>query len=614
MAAVLSRTAASGNWSHARHISSGTTGGLQWTNANSSESGIVFHTGGSNSCSVTLLGTSAGAPSTSRCSSGCLVQLPDTSLLFDAGDGTQQRLMQAAATTALSLSAVFISHLHGDHVLGLPAFITGALNPYGNGPGSGAAGRGKATPSLLIVGPPGLHRLIKEGFQHYSKHVRNRVQLRVREILAPGDRPSVSHSGFGTRAPVQVTEGGTLVHETDSHTVTAVPTLHTVPSYAYVLQEKPRRGRLDVAACARLGVQQPQDFAALAAGKSVVGKGGVAVVPEQVLGPPTPGRKIVIMGDTTYCPGMVPHAKDADLLVHECTVLGSSKAQEAAAARAGHSASSHVVRFLQETAPRSTLLTHFGGSPETHGAAAASMGHLGLQEAATMQMLLAGRPQEDIRAFIKDVVTPLRTYSLAAPLGREMGGSPLPDSMPPSAHALLQSCQGYAGQVGWLHHVAAAWHSCAEARAALAAPLPPPPSARRGGAGALPWEQPPTSTKREGGGSDPGTSLGWAAHGGCEWSALACEAAPRAPTAATIPTLAQATQRTFEGPGEWSITSGGWVSTAPSCPPVWDVSSMGSLAEFVAKVSGVERVLAGRDFMRVMVPPPPTAKEGGGAR
>ena len=114
-----------------RSITSGCTNGLYWLHADRYSSGVAFFPSPTPTCAVTLLGTSAGAPSSTRSASGTLVQWANGSnFLVDAGDGTYERLMATAGAAVAKLDAIFITHLHGDHVLGLNALVTSALNPF----------------------------------------------------------------------------------------------------------------------------------------------------------------------------------------------------------------------------------------------------------------------------------------------------------------------------------------------------------------------------------------------------------------------------------------------------------------------------------------------------
>jgi len=206
-------------------------------------------------------------------------------LLFDCGEGTQRQLLVSIGL--LDLEHVFLTHFHADHFLGLPGMLkTFAL-------------RGRETP-LSIYGPPGLEAL----FRALSLVVgRLPYELSLFEL-----------------------EAGEPVRR-DDYLVAPFAVDHGVRAYGYAVVEDERPGRFDPDRARQLGVREGPDFGRLQRGEPVAGLHGL-VRPEQVVGEPRPGRKVVLSGDTRPYEATRVAAHQADLLVHEAT-FGDEEAMRA---------------------------------------------------------------------------------------------------------------------------------------------------------------------------------------------------------------------------------------------------------------------------------------------
>ena len=241
---------------------------------------------------VVFIGTAGSAPTAARALPATLVRRGGERLLFDCGEGTQRQLLRSIGL--VDLDEVFITHFHADHFLGLPGMLkTFAL-------------RGRETP-LTVYGPRGLVALFN------SLRVvigRTPYELELREI-EPNEQL-----------------------ERDGYRVAAFEVAHRVPALGYALVEDERPGRFDEQRAAELGVAAGPDFGRLQRGEAVTAAGGATVTPEQVLGPPRRGRKIVLSGDTAPAEMTEVVAHGAELLIHEATFA----LQEAERAReTGHS-------------------------------------------------------------------------------------------------------------------------------------------------------------------------------------------------------------------------------------------------------------------------------------
>ena len=257
---------------------------------------------------VTFLGTGGAVPTTERGPSALLVERDGERLLFDCGEGTQRQMMRFG--TGFTISHLFVTHLHGDHVLGLPGLVqTLDFN-------------GREDP-LAIYGPPGS-----------KPHLRDLLE-------AGGYRPSF---------PVTVNEvrPGNVALDATAYEVRTFETDHrNVSSMGYALIEDDRRGRFDRERAEELGVPVGPKFGQLHDGETVELDDGTVVRPEDVVGDPRPGRRFVYTGDTRPVDATVAVAEEPDLLVHDATFdaewaerarrTGHATGEEAAevAARAG---------------------------------------------------------------------------------------------------------------------------------------------------------------------------------------------------------------------------------------------------------------------------------------
>nr|WP_256306635.1 ribonuclease Z [Halobellus litoreus] len=265
---------------------------------------------------VTFLGTGGAVPTTQRGPSAFLVEREGERLLFDCGEGTQRQMMRFG--TGFSVSHLFVTHLHGDHVLGIPGLIqTMDFNDRSE--------------ALAIYGPPG------------SKgHLTNLVE-------AGGYRP-----GF----PLTVREArpGAVALDADDYEIRTFATEHrNVSSVGYALVEDDRRGRFDREKAEDLGVPVGPKFGRLHDGESVELADGTVVDPEEVVGDPRPGRRFVYTGDTRPVDATVDVVDAPDLLVHDATF-----AEEWAdrAGQTGHSTGREAAEIANRAGARRLALTH----------------------------------------------------------------------------------------------------------------------------------------------------------------------------------------------------------------------------------------------------------------
>ena len=274
---------------------------------------------------LTFLGTGAGSPSMTRNVSSVGLQWPQRAALwlFDAGEGTQQQVLRSPLKLS-QLEQIYVTHLHGDHVFGLPGILA-----------SRSAAQDVQTP-LTIFGPHGLEEWL-------------RVTLRL--------------TATGLKFPlhfVAVTEG--LIYDDDTREVRCRRLNHRVTSYGYAVSEKPRPGAFDAGRAKALGVPFGPLYGRLKAGEALTLPGGRTVDGRELVGPPQPGRKIVICGDTGATPAAVALAESADVLVHEATFL-TEQAERAVAA--GHSTAAEAATVAHDAGVKTLILTHISARYES---------------------------------------------------------------------------------------------------------------------------------------------------------------------------------------------------------------------------------------------------------
>jgi ribonuclease Z len=227
---------------------------------------------------LVFLGTAGSMPTAQRAPAALLVRRGGERLLIDCAEGTQRQLLRSSVGL-VELGEIFITHFHADHILGLPGlFKTFSL-------------RGRETP-LEVYGPRGLVDLLGS-----LKRVVGKLSydLRVIEVEA-GD-----------------------VLERDGYRLATFAVSHGVSAIGWSLIEATRPGRFDVEAANALGVPSGPLRGALQGGEAVTLPDGHIVSADQVLGPPRPGRKIVITGDTAPVESIVEAAWGAEVLVTEAT-------------------------------------------------------------------------------------------------------------------------------------------------------------------------------------------------------------------------------------------------------------------------------------------------------
>jgi ribonuclease Z len=267
---------------------------------------------------VTFLGTSSAVPTRHRNVTSLTLGLEGRRevWLFDCGEGTQHQLLRSPVKTG-QLRRVFVTHMHGDHVFGLPGLLT--TLSLGGGPAR-----------LDLHGPEGLEEFVRGAFERTFTNLSFPVAFHV---VSPG-----------------------TVLEDAGWRVTCAALRHVVPAFGYRVDEPAKPGSLDAPRAASLGIPFGPLLGRLKAGEDVALPGGLVVRAEGLLGPPRPGRSFAFCTDTTFCDGAISLARDVDLLVHETTYAAG---EAGLAAERLHATPAMAAEVARRAGARRLLITHF---------------------------------------------------------------------------------------------------------------------------------------------------------------------------------------------------------------------------------------------------------------
>ncbi|WP_431804923.1 ribonuclease Z [Halobacillus andaensis] len=274
-----------------------------------------------------FLGTGSGVPSKERNVSSLVLRLLEKSgrtWVFDCGEATQHQILSTNIRPR-KIEKIFITHLHGDHIYGLPGLLSSRSFQGGEAP-------------VTVYGPTGLKDYIE-------------VSLKV--------------SGTRLKYPLyieEVEEG--FLFEDEAYEVKAIKLQHGLESYGYLIKEKDKLGELLPSRLTELGIQPGPIYQKIKEQETTTLDNGQVINREDVIGPPKKGKQIAILGDTRYLPNLKEKLKNVDLLVHEATFAGE---EEAMAHDYFHSTVKQAARLALQSDVKELILTHI--SSRYHGEA-----------------------------------------------------------------------------------------------------------------------------------------------------------------------------------------------------------------------------------------------------
>ncbi len=265
-----------------------------------------------------LLGSGGMMPLPNRALTSLAVRLQGYFYLFDAGEGCQINLKKTGLGIK-PLRVIAVSHLHGDHCLGVPGLLM--MRAQVDDPGS-----------LTILGPPGIERFVSQ----------------LRELL-----------GFFINYPIQFVEwheaSSELAYEDDLVRILWAPLKHSALCLGYRLEEHPRPGKFRPEAAKALGVPQCPLWGRLQQGESVTLADGTAISPGQVLGPARPGRHICYAVDTRPVQSLYRLCEDVSVAFLDGMFLPDHAAEAEAK---GHMTVDDAARIALRARARRAVLVH----------------------------------------------------------------------------------------------------------------------------------------------------------------------------------------------------------------------------------------------------------------
>ena len=265
-----------------------------------------------------FLGTGAGMPAKARNVSSIALQLLEerkSVWLFDCGEATQHQILHTSVKPG-KIEKIFITHLHGDHIFGLPGLLSSRSFQDGKN-------------MLTLYGPKGIEEYVMTSLKISGTHLKYELEI------------------------VEVEEG--IVFEDAGFVVEARKLEHGIECFGYRIMEKDRPGELQVEALMNLGIKPGPLFKRIKNGETVQLENGTVINGADFVGEPKKGKVITILGDTRTCENSYKLAENCDYLVHEATFAGNS---EELAYEYFHSTTTQAAKTALAANAKNLILTH----------------------------------------------------------------------------------------------------------------------------------------------------------------------------------------------------------------------------------------------------------------
>lgn len=265
-----------------------------------------------------FLGTGAGVPAKERNVSSVALQLlgeRGATWLFDCGEATQHQILHTAIRPR-RIEHIFITHLHGDHLFGLPGLLGSRSFQSGETP-------------LTVFGPKGIRAFVETALAVSGTKLRYELSI------------------------AEIDEG--VIFDDERFSVIAKRLDHGMPSYGFRVVEKDLPGPLLVERLQALGVRPGPIYQEIKQGKTVVLDDGTVIDGREFVGPPQKGRIVAVLGDTRFCEAAIELARDADVVVHEATFAA---AEQRLAHDYFHSTTTDAAEVARRAGAKRLILTH----------------------------------------------------------------------------------------------------------------------------------------------------------------------------------------------------------------------------------------------------------------
>ena len=269
---------------------------------------------------ITFLGTSSGVPTKNRNVSGLAIKKQDSKswFLVDCGEGTQHQLLHTKLSFK-SLTAICITHVHGDHCYGLPGLLaTTAMS-------------GRTEP-LTIIAPKGIEDFVRSTFALTDTHLSYEINFVAVEDI---NQPNLF----------------------DEFEITSIELSHRVPSFAFNFTEINRDKKLDTVKLEKLGIERGPLWGQLQKGESITLNNGKMVDPKDCYLEDIKPRAVIIGGDNDTPSLLEKYARRASLLVHESTYTDAISKKVGPGPQ--HSSAKSVAQFAESSQLGNLILTHF---------------------------------------------------------------------------------------------------------------------------------------------------------------------------------------------------------------------------------------------------------------
>jgi ribonuclease Z len=264
---------------------------------------------------ITILGNNSALPAFGRFPTSQIVEINEQLFLMDCGEGTQMRMQQFGIKSA-RINHIFISHMHGDHYLGLVGFLS----------------------SLSLMGRE------KELFLYAPKEIK-----KIIEIQLPWNLGFRIHYRF-----ISEGENAVLLDE-EKFSVACFPVYHSVPTHGFLFKEKKRKRILLPLELQRYEVPK-YFYKKLTEGEDYRPMDGEMVKNDWVTKEGHPDKTYVFAADTRYAPEICPTIANVNLLYHETTYLEESKQK---AIERFHSTAKEAALIAQEAKVQQLIIGHF---------------------------------------------------------------------------------------------------------------------------------------------------------------------------------------------------------------------------------------------------------------